>query len=132
MLITSLYLEHFVSLLCSLTILQWHFYLSKRLNKDRKTSAKYCDVTLIVDEHKYPAHKCILSVMSPFFAKILCDEMKKHCTDKIVVEGVCQEVFEIILDSIYTGSVTVNNETSYPFAEFVDYLGITYYVRTAW
>ena len=69
-------------------------------------------------------------VSRPVLAKIFCDEMKKHCTDKIVVEGVCKEVFEIILDLIYTDSVTVNNETSYPFAEFVDYLDITYNVRT--
>ena len=60
----------------------------------------------------YSPHICILSVMSSFFEKIFGFEMKRYCADEIVVEGVSKEACEIILDFIYTGSVTMNNETS--------------------
>ena len=102
------------------------------LNKDRKTSAKYCDINLIVDEHEYPAHKCILRDMCPFFEKIVCAETKAFCGDEIVIEGVSEEVFEIILDFIYMGEVIIDNEFVYLFSKAADYLGLEYNLRPVW
>ena len=99
---------------------------SLTLNDDRETSAKYCDITLIVDEHKYPAHKCILSEWSPFFEKTFCVEMKRYCSHEIIIEGVSKEVFAIILDFIYIGEVFISDELLYPCLEVADYLGLEY------
>ena len=102
------------------------------LNNDRKSSAKYCDINLIVDEHEYPAHKCILRDMCPFFEKIVCAETKAFCGDEIVIEGVSEEVLDIILDFIYTGEVTMGNEFAYLFSKAADYLGLEYNLRPNW
>ena len=99
---------------------------SLTLNVDRETSAKDCDITLIVDKHKYPALKYILSEWSPFFEKIFCIEMKRHCSHEIIIEGVSKEVFEIILDFIYIGEVFINDELLFPCLEVADYLGLEY------
>ena len=103
--------------------------ISRTLNSDRKTSAKFCDVTLIVNEHKYLAHKCILRSKSRFFEKIFCVETKKHCTDEIVVKRVSKEAFETVLDFIYTGDVIMSYEITIQFIAAAYYLGISYYLR---
>ena len=94
--------------------------------------AKPCDVTLIVDGHYYPAHKSILRKDSPFFEKMFSVELKKQCNDEIVIEGICREVFDIILRLIYLRKVTVNNEILYSVTEAADYLGIVYRMRRIW
>ena len=91
--------------------------------------AKRCDVTLIVDRHNYPAHKCILRKWSPFFEKIFSVEMKKQCNDEIVIESVSREVFDIILKLIYLGKVTLYNEIIYSVAKTADYLGLNYRIQ---
>ena len=95
-----------------------------RLDSDCKTPVKYCDITLIVDEHKYSVHKCILSVMSPFFDKMFNIEMKEHRNNEAVIKGVSKEVFEAILDLIYTGNITLNMENVFGIikaAHFMDF-----------
>ena len=107
-----------------------HEPTSLTLNDDREILAKYCDITVIVDEHKYPAHKRILSEWSPFFEKIFCVEMKSCCSYEIIIEGISKEVFEIILDFIYIGEVFINDELLHPCIEAADYLGLEYEVQT--
>ena len=97
-----------------------------KLDDDRKTSTKYCDITLIVDEHKYPAHKCILGLLSPFFDKMFSIEMKERRDNKAVIKGVCKEVFEAILDLIYTGSITLNMENVFGIIEAAHYMDLPY------
>ena len=102
------------------------------LNNDCEPSEKNCDIILIVDGHKYPAHKCVLSQRSPFFEKIFCSKIKKHCSDEIMIEGISKEVFEVILDMTYLDKVYVNDELLHPSKEVADYLGIEYELHTNW
>ena len=97
-----------------------------RLDNDRKSSAKYCDITLIVDEHEYPAHKCIFGLLSPFFDKMFSIEMKERYDNEAVIKGVSKEVFEAILDLIYAGSVTLNMENVFGIIEAAHYMDFPY------
>ena len=109
------------------TVLSNHFHdMILRLDNDRKTSAKYCDITLIVDEHKYPAHKCIFGLLSPFFDKMFSIEMKERYDNEAVIRGVSKEVFEAILNLIYTGSVTLNMENVFGIIEAAHYMDLPY------
>ena len=79
--------------------------LRQLLDNDRKTSAKYCDVSFIVDGQIYPAHKCILKTVSPSFDVTFSLASKNYSYQETVVEGISKNVFEIILDLIYSGKV---------------------------
>ena len=70
--------------------------------------------------------------MCPFFEKIVCAETKAFCDDEIVIEGVSEEVLDIILDFIYMGEVTMGNEFANLFSNAADYLGLEYYLRPVW
>ena len=79
------------------------------LDHDRKTSAKYCDIILIVGEHKYPAHTCIFGLLSPVFDKMFNIEINKEQCDVVaVIEGVTKKEFESLLDLIYTDRITMD------------------------
>ena len=100
--------------------------MMQRLNNDRKTSAKYCDITLIVNENKYPAHKCIFGLLSPFFDKMFSIEMKERYDNKAVIKGISKEVFEAILDLIYTGSIKLNMKNVFGIIEAAHYMDLPY------
>ena len=113
--------------MASETVLSNHFQdMIHRLDNDRKTSAKYCDISLIVDEHKYPAHKCIFGLLSPFFDKMFSIEMKERYDNEAVIKGISKEVFEAILDLIYTGSVVLNMENVFGIIEAAHYMDLPY------
>ena len=97
-----------------------------KLDNDRKTSAKYCDITLVVDNHKYPAHKCVLGLLSPFFDKMFSTEMKEKRTGEAVINGVSKVVFESILDFIYTNCIELNMENVFEVIEAAHYMDLPY------
>ena len=97
-----------------------------KLNNDRKTSAKYCDITLVIDEHKYPAHKCVLGLLSPFYDKMFSIEMKEKRDNEAVIKGVTREVFEVILDFVYTGNIILTMENVFGIIEAAHYLDLPY------
>lgn len=37
----------------------------------QRMSSRFCDVFIAVNESKYPAHRCVLSACSPYFASLL-------------------------------------------------------------
>ena len=97
-----------------------------KLDNDRKTSAKYCDITLVVDDHKYPAHKCVLGLLSPFYDKMFSIEMKEKHDNKAVIRGVRQEVFEAILDFIYTSKISLTMENVFEIMAAAHYMDLPY------
>ena len=65
--------------MASETVFSNHFQdMMLRLDYDRKASAKYCNITLIVDEHKYLAHKCMFGLLSLFFDKVFSIELRER------------------------------------------------------
>ena len=79
--------------------------LRQWLDIDRKTSAKYCDVSFIVDGQKYPAHKCILKWASSPFERTFSLASKNYSYQEIIVEGISKVAFEFILDVVYYGKI---------------------------
>ena len=70
---------------------------------------KFCDVTLVADDNKkIGAHKVIISGASAFFNNMLLDEMHPH--PLIFMRGVEHEVLKALLDVIYSGEATLEEE----------------------
>jgi len=77
----------------------------------------YCDITLIVEDHK-----CVIDLLSPFCGKMFSIEIKKRFD---IVKGVSKEVFEAILGLKYTGSITLNMKNIFGIIEAVHYMDLS-------
>ena len=53
-------------------------------------------------------------------------EMKERRDNEAVIKGVTKEVFEAILDLIYTGSVTLNMKNVFGIIEAAHYMDLPY------
>ncbi|XP_044574718.1 speckle-type POZ protein-like [Cotesia glomerata] len=72
-----------------------HFYQSK-INTD---------VTFIVGDKKFQAHKIILSSRSPVLAAMFTHDMIEKKTSRVSVEDITSEIFEKFLNYMYTDRV---------------------------
>ncbi|XP_055842806.1 protein roadkill-like [Episyrphus balteatus] len=72
--------------------------LSLLLNRD-----KFSDVTLVVGEHEFLAHKNILSARSEVFAAMFEHDMEEQQSNRVVITDVDHLVLQEMLRFIYTG-----------------------------
>ena len=101
-----------------------------RMNSDRKASAKYCDITLMVDNHQFPVHQNVLGVLSTFFDKMFHIDMKEKRENKVEINGVSKEVLEVILDFVYTGEMALSMENVFAVIEAAHLLDLPYVKET--
>ena len=75
------------------------------------TTMQHSDVSFTVDEKEFRAHKAILSARSPVFAAMFeHPEMKENQLNRVDIEDIKPEVFQILLRFIYTDQVDLKNE----------------------
>ena len=101
-----------------------------RMDNDRKTSAKYCDFTLVADGHRFPVHRNVLGVLSTFFDKLFHIDMKEKRENKVEINGVSKEVLEVILDFIYTGEMALSMENVFAVIEAAHQMDLPYVKET--
>ena len=78
------------------------------LEKQRREANKLCDVSLLVEDKEFPAHKLVLAASSKYFMKVLIIEGKED--KKIPIKGITASVMSEILTSIYTQKINFSNE----------------------
>ena len=99
-------------------------YLLEEMNADRKSTGKYCDVTVIVEGQEFRAHKCVLGMLSDFYDKMFFTEMKEHFTNEVVIKGVSKVAFEVILEFLYTSEMHLSMDNVYEIFEAGHYLDL--------
>ena len=72
------------------------------LNSLRK-SAKFCDIALIVGPSSFKAHRNVLAAASPYFYAMLAGGLIEEKKAEVAIGGVSPEIFELLLDFVYTG-----------------------------
>lgn len=65
----------------------------------------YVDVTIVVDDGQFKAHRVVLAASSPYFQSILQDVPMDHCS--ILFPGVQEFEMRALLEYMYTGEVNV-------------------------
>ena len=77
----------------------------------QKNAGKFCDVAFHVEQKQYLAHANVLAASSPYFDSVLKDEHETQ-TGRQHLNVTCQglEVFEILLDYLYTGKVVIDRD----------------------
>ncbi|KAM4693633.1 zinc finger and BTB domain-containing protein 24 [Discoglossus pictus] len=80
--------------------------LLTRLEDQRKNNF-LCDITMIVENDKFRAHKAVLAASSEYFSAMFAAE-ENVGQSVCVMEGMVPETFGWLLQFLYTGSVQVN------------------------
>nr|ASA39900.1 kelch-like ECH-associated protein 1 [Azumapecten farreri] len=69
---------------------------------------KLCDVTLIVGEEKFLAHKIVLAAASPYFRAMFTGGMREEEMSTIPLHGISPCTLSVLIDFAYTAEVRVN------------------------
>ena len=107
--------------------LSWHTYSDhlRDFLKELKTTEKFSDVTLVCDDRRYiKAHRYILSACSPVFKDMLeIDTSNVH--PLIYLKGIQYSEMQSIMQFIYLGEATINQERKNDFIFVAKSLKIT-------
>ncbi|KAK7792616.1 hypothetical protein R5R35_009149 [Gryllus longicercus] len=76
------------------------------LNELRKEN-HFCDVTLSVDNVKFPAHRNVLASFSPYFKAMFTSKLAESRQSVVVVNGVEPAMMSLLLEYAYTSSLTI-------------------------
>ena len=79
-----------------------HLHLGELLESERGA-----DVTFVVGDESFAAHKDILAARSPVFKAQFFGDMKEKCTRRVEIKDMEAEVFRAMLHFIYTDTVPV-------------------------
>lgn len=74
----------------------------------QKDSGRFCDVTLYVEGKQFRAHRNVLASCSPYFNSIL--KMQRIVKEHLTITCKSSEVFQCLLNYMYTGSVVIDKE----------------------
>jgi hypothetical protein len=89
-----------------------------------------CDVTIVVGGKDFEAHKLVLVAGSDYFKSVFASQRpalgKPMQKERIVLlpEGAPPEIFALVLDSLYTGKVTVPAGTAGAVLRLSTHLGV--------
>lgn len=92
-----------------------------QINKMRLRS-DFCDVQLKVGSRVFRVHRLVLAASSPYFSALFSGGMSEVDQEEVQILGVETEVFEVLLDFIYTGRRRFRSSVSVLIAiSFVTY-----------
>uniref|UniRef100_A0A0A9ZD56 Speckle-type POZ protein-like protein n=1 Tax=Lygus hesperus TaxID=30085 RepID=A0A0A9ZD56_LYGHE len=66
---------------------------------------EYTDFTIIVENKRFEVHRMFLALRSPYFAAMFTTPMKESIEKEAIEKDVDKEVFELLLEYIYTDDV---------------------------
>ena len=97
--------------------------LSSGLNQLRQ-QASFCDVSIIVGDQRFPAHKAVLSSTSDYFQGMFSSGFQESTMSEVTVPGT-KESFAQILDFAYTGYFTLSLRTVIDILKMACYMVLT-------
>ena len=74
-----------------------------------RSSEKLCDVVLVADGDRLPAHRVILASISPYFCAMFTGEMAESRKKEIVLNGVDPCVLKSLVDYAYTACIELTD-----------------------
>ncbi|KAJ1531467.1 hypothetical protein ONE63_000142 [Megalurothrips usitatus] len=74
----------------------------------QKDSGRFCDVTLYVEGKQFKAHRNVLASCSSYFDTML--KMQRIVKEHLTITCKSSEVFQCLLNYMYTGSVVIDKE----------------------
>ena len=92
---------------------------------------EFIDVRLQVGEKVFSAHRMVLAANSDYFYAMFTNGMKESIQEVIELkdESISADVLKIVLESIYSGGLRVNEENVFDVLDTANHLQITNVVR---
>ena len=92
-----------------------------------RNEGQFIDVRLKVCEDIFPAHRIVLAANSHYFYAMFTDGMKESNQEVIELkdESISPEALKIVMDSIYTGDLRVNEQNVFEVLAAADHLQVT-------
>ena len=89
-----------------------------------RNNERFCDVIVEVKGKECKAHKAVLAASSPFFLTLLESNMRESNEHliKIELEDATASIMEDVLKYVYTGNVSVTEESAHNLIATADYL----------
>ena len=96
-----------------------------------RDEGQFIDVRLKVREDIFPAHRIVLAANSDYFHAMFTDGMKESNQEVIELkdESISPDAFKVVVDSIYTGDLRVNEENVFEVLAAADHLQVTTVVQ---
>ena len=69
-----------------------------------------CDVHLVAEGAKFPAHRVVLAAASPYFQAMFTGGFKENQMSEITLTDTSSEGLKCVLDAIYTGELSISVE----------------------
>lgn len=86
---------------------------------DQKKSSRFCDITLYVNNKIIKAHRIVLACSSPYFDSIL--KHHKIMREQLTVNCLNSEIFNAIVNYMYTGELTVEHSNVEELLKLADH-----------
>ncbi|KAM6948168.1 actin-binding protein IPP [Aplochiton taeniatus] len=93
-----------------LTSDQYARLLLAQINKMRLRT-DFCDVGLRVGGRVFKVHRLVLAASSPYFSALFSGGMREAEREEVQILGIEAEVFQVLLEFVYTGMINVTVET---------------------
>ena len=96
-----------------------------------RDQSQFIDVRFKVCEDIFAAHRIVLAANSDYFHAMFTDGMKESNQEVIELkdESISPDAFEIVMESIYTGDLCVNEENVFEVLTAADHLQVTTVVQ---
>lgn len=84
----------------------------------------FTDITIDVEGKHFPCHKLVLSAMSPYFKIMFTVDMAESKKSIITLPTLQADVFEMVLEFLYTGQNLINSDTAVKLLEASNFMQI--------
>nr|XP_018671645.1 kelch-like protein 12 [Ciona intestinalis] len=87
-----------------------HFDFIMDMLVKQRSNRRYCDVTLVAEGQKFPAHRAILAASSKYFDTMFSSQMKEEFERVIKIKEVTKVAMEQVITFIYTNKILLSEE----------------------
>ncbi|XP_007899347.1 kelch-like protein 15 [Callorhinchus milii] len=87
------------------------------------------DVTLVIEDHQFQAHKALLATQSDYFRIMFTADMRERDQNKIHLKGLTPTGFSHVLQFMYYGSIELNMSTVHEILQAAMYVQLTEVVK---
>ena len=84
----------------------------------------FCDVTLVINEQEFPAHRIVLAAGSPYFSAMFKNDLKESTQTRISLKDVDPLPLESLISFLYSSSLVITESNVQALLHAASLLGI--------